>query len=158
MATSTSSACVSTLCAAPGCVPTSFPAGAAVTVSSGSVVTDDRALQDSLAFSAEHVDGCCETLVLEQSGRVLELSISNVSAGTVFFKLFNLDRRPTIGEDTPILTIQIRSGLFSVVEFGRVGKLLDKGISYAITGLMAPDDRTAIGRSVQVSMTFLRAR
>ena len=61
--------------------------------------------------------------------------ITNVSQSTMYLKLYNKATAPTVGTDTPKLTIPIASGAISAVEFlGGIEFLLGIGVG-ATTGI-----------------------
>lgn len=65
--------------------------------------------------------------------------IANVSASTMYLKLYNKATAPTVGTDTPILTIPIATGDISVVELsGGIEFPLGLGVG-ATTGIADAD-------------------
>jgi hypothetical protein len=78
------------------------------------------------------------------AGMVYGLSISNANASARYFKLYNKASSPTVGTDTPILTLQV-PGNGTVIRAYPVGLVLGTGIAWACTGGIADSDTTAIG-------------
>ncbi len=72
--------------------------------------------------------------------------LRNRAAYEVFFKFYNKATAPTVGTDTPVLTIGIpASGLVGVADVvGAAGLHLTTGLAYAITKLEADNDTTVL--------------
>lgn len=84
------------------------------------------------------------TSLKASAGLVYGLSISNVNASARFFKLYNKASAPTVGTDTPILTLQIpASG--TVIRAYPVGLALGTGIAWACTTGIADSDTGSVG-------------
>lgn len=83
------------------------------------------------------------TSIKGSAGRIAQIDLFNNSAAIKFFKLYNKASAPTVGTDVPIWTIPIpaNSGFSSNFRFG---KYFATGIAYAITGLIADSDTTAV--------------
>lgn len=84
----------------------------------------------------------------------MEVSLSNVTAATVYLKFYNKASAPTVGTDVPILTIPVAAGALYANDFGRLGKRFATGIAFAITGAAAANDATAIAAGAQLSLTY----
>lgn len=93
--------------------------------------------------------------VKASAGSLFELSLSNVTAATVYLKLYNKASAPTVGTDVPIMTIPVAAGAVWSAEFGRIGKRFSAGIALAITGAAAATDTTAIAAGAQVSGSYV---
>lgn len=78
------------------------------------------------------------------AGMVYGLSISNNNASARYFKLYNKASSPTVGTDTPILTLQIPAN-GTVIRAYPVGLALGTGIAWACTGGITDADTTSIG-------------
>ena len=89
------------------------------------------------------------------AGNLFELSLFNVTAATVYLKLYNKASAPTVGTDVPIMTIPVADGAVWSAEFGRIGKRFSTGIALAITGAAAATDTTAIAAGAQLSATYV---
>jgi len=85
------------------------------------------------------------TSVKTSAGRVHALVLSNASASVKYFKLYNKATAPTVGTDTPIMTVLIPAGqtIVPIVAAG-VGVYCSSGIAYALTGGIADTDATAV--------------
>lgn len=69
--------------------------------------------------------------------------VANSAAYTVFLKLYNKASAPTVGSDTPLMTIPIPAGAAANVEFAN-GIAFATGIAYATTKLVADADTTVL--------------
>jgi hypothetical protein len=77
--------------------------------------------------------------------RLLTLVANNVNAAARFLKLYNKATAPTVGTDTPVLTIQLpASGAPVSLNLGDRGIDFDVGLSIAITTLGTDADATAV--------------
>jgi hypothetical protein len=77
------------------------------------------------------------------SGRVYGIIVSNTSAAIKYLKFYNKATAPTVGTDTPVLTIAIPVG-GQPVQLAFPNPLpFATGIGYAITGAVADADTTA---------------
>lgn len=95
------------------------------------------------------------TSVKASAGTIANIELTNTSASMKFFKLYNKASAPTVGTDTPILTLGIpANGARSFVP--PVEWRLATGIAYAITGAVAVADTTAVAANdVAVSIGYL---
>ena len=94
------------------------------------------------------------TSVKASAGSLMEASIFNVTAATIYLKFYNKASAPTVGTDVPILTVPVAAGAVWAAEFGRFGKRFATGIAFAITGAAAATDATAIAAGAQLSLTY----
>lgn len=95
------------------------------------------------------------TSVKASAGTIANIELTNTSASMKFFKLYNKASAPTVGTDTPILTLGIpANGSRSFVP--PVEWRLATGIAYAITGAVPVSDTTAVAlNDVAVSIGYL---
>lgn len=88
------------------------------------------------------------TVVKASAGNVYQVDVTNLTAGPVYVKFYNKASAPTVGTDTPVLTIPVPATVAGtppyVVEFGMAGKRFTTGVAYAITGAIGQADATAI--------------
>lgn len=90
------------------------------------------------------------------AGSLFELSATNLTATTKYVKLYNKATAPTVGTDVPIVTLTVAANSAISFEYGANGKRFTNGISFAITGLQAYTDTTAVGvDEVQVSGSYI---
>ena len=82
------------------------------------------------------------TSVKASAGNLYHVTVGNVSAGIKFLKLYDKASAPTVGTDTPIVTIPIPIGGFSEAYDFPIPFAV--GIAYAITGAIADSDTTAV--------------
>ena len=95
------------------------------------------------------------TSVKTVAGTISSILLSNFSAATKWFKLYNKISAPTVGTDIPISTIAIPANSFYAVPIGPQGMRLVSGIAYAITGAQADTDTTAVAAGdVKVHISY----
>lgn len=83
------------------------------------------------------------TSVKTSAGSVISIVVTNSSAAIKYFKLYNKSSAPTVGTDTPILTLGVGAGQ-TVSYIPPVYSRLATGIAYALTGGIAVADTTAV--------------
>lgn len=83
------------------------------------------------------------TNVKNAAGQVYGYALYNGNAAARFVKFYNKASAPTVGTDTPVLTIILPAGGGANVEWSK-GIPFATGISYAITGAVADSDTTAV--------------
>lgn len=83
------------------------------------------------------------TSVKASSGQLYSIDVFNVAAYNVFLKLYNKASAPTVGTDTPVLTIPIQAG-GGYSKTWTMGRSFSTGIAYAITKLQADSDTTVV--------------
>jgi hypothetical protein len=89
------------------------------------------------------------------AGNIYRIHLFNLAAYDVFLKLYDKASAPTVGTDTPVWTIPIKSG-GSFSEVFNLGESFPTGIAYAITKLLADSDTTAIAANdVTGSITWI---
>lgn len=89
------------------------------------------------------------------ASNLYELSIFNVTAATIYVKLYNKATAPTVGTDVPIITIPVAAGALWQGGFGRAGKRFSTGIGIAVTGAAAATDATAVAAGAQISGSYI---
>jgi len=95
------------------------------------------------------------TSVKASAGRVHGWYLFNASASAKYFKLYNKASAPTVGSDTPVLTIPIPAGAGANVEFVK-GIAFATGIAFALTGALADNDTTALSANdVVVNLLYI---
>ncbi|MGI8839750.1 MAG: hypothetical protein ACR2F8_03030 [Caulobacteraceae bacterium] len=99
------------------------------------------------------------TSVKSSAGRIYGGTVANVAASTRYLKLYNKASAPTVGTDTPVLTLPVPAGQtlsLSTMLAGPLGAYFSTGIAYAITGAAADADTTAVSAGdVIVGMLYL---
>ncbi len=83
------------------------------------------------------------TLVKASAGRVMAVEVANVTAATVFLKLYNKASAPAIGTDIPVFVIPVAPNSARSISL-EVGYAFSAGIAYAITGGAADADASAV--------------
>lgn len=90
--------------------------------------------------------------VKASAGQVYKIEVSNNQATAVWLKLYNSASAPTAGSGTPVRRILIPGNSSGVVFSAsyEAGLAFSTGIGYALTGLIADNDTTAVTASVIV--------
>lgn len=83
------------------------------------------------------------TSLKASAGQLYEIDVFNVAAYNVFLKFYNKASAPTVGTDTPVITIPIQAGGGYSRTFA-MGRTFATGIAYAITKLQADSDTTVV--------------
>ena len=78
------------------------------------------------------------------AGMLYGLTCSNIGAAVAFVKFYNKASSPTVGTDTPVITIPVPAGSVISLNFGALGRRFATGIALAITNLAADSDTTAV--------------
>jgi hypothetical protein len=91
------------------------------------------------------------TSVKTSAGTVGSLVASNNGAAVAYLKLYNKASAPTVGTDTPVMTILLPINGTVSVSTGAFGIRFSTGIAYAITAGMAVADIAAVA-ATQVSV------
>lgn len=95
------------------------------------------------------------TLAKGSTGTLMNLQAYNTSATAKYLKLYNKASAPTVGTDTPVLTIALPPTAATNISFNG-GYYFSVGIAYAITGAAADADTTALlaGDVVAVNVNY----
>lgn len=95
------------------------------------------------------------TSVKATAGNIAVLIVSNNATTKRFFKLYNKASAPTVGTDTPILTLMLAPGETIQCNTGPYGMALSAGIAYATTQLITVADTTAVAVSdMSIHMSY----
>lgn len=117
-------------------------------------------------FTSSSSDGCSTyhhavsaastnaTSVKSSKGQIAYICASNINAAIRYLKLYNKASAPTVGSDTPIMTIALPpSQTVSIPMNGTVN--FSTGIAYALTTGMADSDTGAVAASeITVNMVY----
>ena len=127
---------------------TTMNASAPVAIASDQTViikgtTTSSGLTNSRVVSAATTNA---TSLKASAGNVFSIRVFNVAAYDVYLKLYNKASAPTVGTDTPIWTIPLKTGT-GYSEHFHLGLNFSTGIAYAITKLQADTDTTAVAAS-----------
>lgn len=87
------------------------------------------------------------TSVKASAGTVNHIVVNNVNAAVRYFKLYNKASAPTVGTDTPVLTLAIPAGSVQSIVLGTRGLRLGTGIAYALTTGITVADTGAVAVS-----------
>lgn len=135
-----------------------------VTIASDNTANSNPWLQTMVASAAQgastthHAIAAATTnatSVKASAGCINSLVLSNASAAANFFKLYNKASAPTVGTDTPIMTVLVPIGGTVTVDCGPYGIRCATGIAYALTGGITVADATALALSdMAVSISY----
>jgi hypothetical protein len=96
------------------------------------------------------------TSVKGSAGTLYGITCSNGGAAAAFVKLYNKATAPTVGTDTPVLTIPIPASGVTTLNLGELGHRFSTGIALAITNLVADSDATAVAANqVKVLLDYI---
>lgn len=94
------------------------------------------------------------TSVKASAGTINTIVASNLNAATRFLKIYNKASAPTVGTDTPVLTIMLPPTSNVVVPFG-LGFRCSTGIAFALTtGITVADTGVVIANEHSVSIAY----
>ena len=95
------------------------------------------------------------TSVKATSADLFRLGGYNAAASLRYLKIFNKSSAPTVGTDTPILTVPLEpSKSFSIALGGTGGIYLSAGLAYAITTGAADNDTGALTAGDVTCLSF----
>jgi hypothetical protein len=95
------------------------------------------------------------TSVKASSGKIHSITAQNVTAAAKFLKVYNKASAPTVGTDTPIFTLAIPPSPGTLtVSFPNGGHYFATGIAFALTGLAAVADTTALAAGDVVGLNI----
>lgn len=83
------------------------------------------------------------TSLKASAGQLYTIDVFNAAAYNVFLKLYNKASAPTVGTDTPVMTIPVQAG-GGYSKTWTMGFPFATGIAYAITKLQADSDTTVV--------------
>jgi hypothetical protein len=84
------------------------------------------------------------TSVKASAGAISLITVSNANAAVRYFKLYNKASAPTVGTDTPIMTVAIPPNGTWTLPYGALFDRLATGIAYALTTGAAVADTGAV--------------
>ena len=96
------------------------------------------------------------TVAKASIGEVHSITAMNTTASPKFLKLYNKATAPTVGTDTPVMTLALPvSNAPYVLPLPHGGHYFSLGISYALTGAAADADATALALGDVVGLNIL---
>lgn len=124
-----------------------------VALSGTPVVTPNTAVTSQVLNSAASTN---LTSVKATAGTLYTLHASNNGAGVAFLKLYNKASAPVLASDVPLMIIPIPAAGFVHLPLPMLGKRFTSGIAFAITGLIADNDATAVAAGqVKLAMDYI---
>lgn len=107
-------------------------------VAQSPVATGGLSLHRKLAAASTN-----STSVKGSAGQIYNIVVSNMTAAAKFLKLYDKATAPTVGTDTPVVTIPLQANSTSSIEWVN-GMPFSVGIGYGLTGALADADTTAL--------------
>lgn len=95
------------------------------------------------------------TSIKTRSGTVYGVTANNVNAAVRYLKLYNKASAPTVGTDTPVMTIALPPAQVTTVPFP-VGVEFGTGIAFALTTEATDAGSTAVSASEHVVHVFYK--
>jgi hypothetical protein len=93
------------------------------------------------------------TSVKTSAGAIGMISVTNSNAAARYFKLYNKASAPTVGTDTPVMTVLLKPGETTFIESNSPIRL-GTGIAYALTTGVAVADTTAVAAAEHAVSIF----
>lgn len=94
-------------------------------------------------------------IVKSTAGTLYEITVSNVTATPAFVKIYNKATAPTVGTDTPVLTIPVAASTTVPIQFGALGKRLSAGIGIAVTAAALATDVAVTVAGIQINANYV---
>ena len=104
-----------------------------------------------LLSSAASTNGALVSAVARRAHRAIG---ANVGGSTVYLKIYNKATAPTVGTDTPMMTIALPAYTAFAIPLDAG---VDLGLGYALTGASADNDTTAIAAGAIVGLNIVYA-
>lgn len=123
------------------------------TVTANLAPTTSGGLTISRTISAASTNA---TNVKGSAGQIYGILVSNTNAAARYLKLYNKATSPTIGTDTPVLTIMIPPNSSGVVGSWEHGLAFGTGIGFGLTTGVADSDTAAVAANEQVVHIFYK--
>lgn len=98
--------------------------------------------------------GTNSTLLKSTPGNIYGGTISNMTAGALFIKFYDKATAPTVGTDSPVMTVAIQANTTSQLIYD-LGIPFANGIGVGITGAYADSDTTSAGSAGAVLANIL---
>jgi hypothetical protein len=99
------------------------------------------------------------TLVKASAGQLYTITAHNINAAVRYLKLYNKASSPTVGTDTPVMTLPIpgnTAGAGFILPLGEMGVAFATGIALAITTGVADSDTGAVAANEIVINCFYK--
>jgi hypothetical protein len=96
-------------------------------------------------------------LVKNAAGRLFKIRGYNAKAAVAYLKLYNKATAPTVGTDTPVVTIPLKASDQFDIDFGALGIGFATGIGIGLTGAVADADTTALVAADVVGLNIFYA-
>jgi len=97
------------------------------------------------------------TLVKASAGRVYKIQGYNAAAAVRYLKLYNKATAPSVGTDTPVITLALQPSAAFALDFANIGFYFATGIGFGLTVASADNDTTALTAGDIVGMNVFYA-
>ena len=112
---------------------------------SGTVTANGGTIANPTVVAVSNAASTNATSSKASAGNIYQITVSNVSAETRYFKLYNKASAPTVGTDAPILVLPVPAGSFASPNLGPLGFRCATGIAWALLGSAgAADSATTV--------------
>lgn len=95
------------------------------------------------------------TSIKTSGASLYTITISNVTAATIYVKLYNKASAPTVGTDVPNITIPVVAGAIVSMDFGSLGQRYLLGLGLAVTALAPATDTGVVTAGAQIAGTYI---
>jgi hypothetical protein len=96
-----------------------------------------------------------DTLIKTGQTKLYKAILTNGSAGTLYVKYYDKASAPTVGTDTPLITIAVKTLETKVIDFGEEGIVFELGLGMGVTGGIADNDTTNTVANDLIAQTFI---
>lgn len=131
-------------------IPVNLVSGGVTTVT-----TTEGTLVTPAAYTAVSAASTNAALIKSTAGTAYSLGVSNLTAATIYVKLYNKATAPTVGTDIPLRTFPVLAGQPIDINFGRTGVRFSLGIGIAITAAQAATDTTVVAAGAQTTLSYI---
>lgn len=125
------------------------PVSGTVTANEGTKVTASTSALNSAATTNL-------TSVKATAGTLYSMKAYNAGTAVAYVKLYNKASAPVVASDVPIMVFKIPIDDHINIDFSSVGMRFTTGIAFAITGLKADTDATAVAAAqVKLALSYI---
>lgn len=112
-------------------------------------------LQTATTYNLETAASTNAAAVKTSAGNLFEVTAYNPTATPAFWKFYNKASAPTVGTDTPVLTVPIPANGLVQLNFGALGKRFATGIGSAVTAAAVKTDTGVTVAGIQLNATYV---
>lgn len=122
------------------------------------IVGNASVVPASGSITTANVVGTASTNAAVDNGNprsLLEVSVFNPTAATIYVKFYNKNSTPAPATDVPVMVIAVPTNSEKLVNLGVMGKRFSTGVAHAIVGGPTNTDATAVAAGVLLSLTLI---